>query len=173
MSVKIVRDKATSLRDAFLTDGMTSVEINMGLCADFADALAGELAASGVDVTITGLDYFWTENDGVDDAAQARRNMAAPPPGLDWKALGEIDVANGASHTWIEYDGLCFDAEMTDGTENPFDLPCIRHALTELLDGDPARLAGLVESHAWWKESLEVRRQRDESLGTALSRPTI
>jgi hypothetical protein len=165
----VISAVATSLRDEFLHEGIGRIEVNMGSCADFADALSQQLADLGLDVTISGTDYYWAEDGGIDALALARREGVILPPSLSWEQLRDLDFANSASHTWIEHEGLCYDAEMVEGTTNPFDFPCIRHALTEIMEFEAGRLDKLVTEHAWWRQSLDIRLEREASLNAEAS----
>jgi hypothetical protein len=167
--VETISTAALSLRDAFERDGVSPVEIDMGSCADFADALSQDLAEQGISVEITGTDYFWPEDGGSDEMSLARREGIVLPPTLTWQRLADLDFANSASHTWIEYDGFCYDAEMTEGTRNPFDFPCIRHALTEIMEIKPGRLEKLVAEHDWWRQSMGIRTERELSLSAVMT----
>ncbi len=169
MAFNAITAMASTIRNEFIADGFNPVTINMGLCADFADALASGLTNEGIDVEITGTDYFWSEDSGVDELAQMRRDQVALPPGLRWDDLDAFDFANCASHTWLEFGGRCFDAELVEGTDNPFDFPCIRHALVEILDEHPERREALAEKHDWWRESIAIRRRREKEMVAATS----
>lgn len=151
MSVKLVAETVRNLVDEFVANGHPLATINAGLCADFADKLASRLTSAGVETTITGLDYFWADGGGVDATALQRRATASLPPSVSWEYLTALDFANAGSHTWVEVEGLCFDAEMPQGTKSAFDLPSIRRSLTEVVGVD--RLAILVERHPWWRDA--------------------
>lgn len=159
---RLVQHLAADIRDSFMGSGMSLVEINLGSCADFADALHTHLAAQGIDTVITGLDYFWAEDGGIDETALSRRAATTLPPGLTWDLLTELDLPNAASHTWLEQSGFCYDAEVVHGTTNPFDFPCIRHALTEVMAWVPVRLEALTQEHEWWREAMDIRKGREE-----------
>lgn len=176
MSLEIVRQAVARLRDEYVDTGHSPVEINLGLCADFADELWRSLRQRGLEIDVMSLDDFWSENGETNIKVIARRKDFAPPPGLDWDGMGEIDIANQASHSWIEFDGLCFDAEAAEGVRSPFDLPCIRHALTEIMEREPGRLDSLFSEHGWWRQAMEIRTTREAEalalLGTMPERPS-
>ncbi len=162
-----IRIIAETLRAEFEEEGVATVEINLGLCSDFADALEAELSNAGVLAEIYTLDYFWSDDGGIDPDALKRRSAFTLPPGLTWEVLTRLDFANAASHTWVEVDGKCIDAESTAGEETPFNLRCVRHALTEIV-GD-VMLRSLTEEHEWWRKSLAIRKEREALFPQALA----
>lgn len=161
---------ALALRDRFGEEGFGPVAINMGLCADFADALSVDLAEAGVDAEVFTLDCYWSPDGGLDADAAARRAAVRLPEGLDWDVLTMAEVANRASHAWVEFGGMCFDAEMTDGVASPFDLPSIRHALTEIFDLDPTLFPDDLEGRDWWIASRDLRAVREAEMGVPAAR---
>ena len=165
MTVRIAEEATRTLVDEFVASGRPLATINTGLCADFADELAARLASAGLEATITGLDYFWAEDGGVDAEALMRRSNARLPPSLSWDDLTALDFANAGSHTWVEIDGRCFDAEVPKGVDNAFDLPSIRRSLTEIIGA--SRLATLVEEHPWWREAQAIFLAWEEDLTAA------
>lgn len=161
----MTRDEVTlatlALTGRFEAEGFGPVAINTGLCADFADALCADLAGVGAAAEIFTLDYFWSPDGGLDADSAARRAVVKLPDGLDWDMLTSADVAERASHAWVEFEGLCFDAEAPEGVESPFDLPSIRHALTEIVDADPQMFPHDLEDRSWWIESRSLRAVRE------------
>jgi hypothetical protein len=161
MSLQAVHQVIKDVRDEFMADGIPAVEINLGLCADFADAVWTELKAQGIAVDVCNLDDYWAFDGEMDAASLARRNAIQLPPGLDWGMLTEMAVADNASHTWIEFEGKFFDAERPNGIDTPFEFPCVRHALTEILERDDRAMAALVAAHGWWRDAMRTRVERE------------
>lgn len=147
------------LVDAFSTDdGITRIEINTGLCADFADAFTSSFGRGS---QVIGIE------DMVEEALAGggRFPNASPPPGMTWDALEAVGMSMDLSHTWIFSEGRHFDAEMTEGVDNPFDLPCIRHGLHELMAmREPGLLSRLTEEHPWWMETQRIMQEREPLL---------
>jgi len=142
--------------------GVSPIEINAGLCADFADAFT---SVFGQGAEILGIDDLFAEA----TSGSERMKAAVPPPGMTWSDLGSIGAVEGLSHSWIAYDGLHFDAEATRGVANPFDLPCVRHGLHELMEmREPVLLRALVSAHAWWQETQKIREEREPLLSHRL-----
>lgn len=144
---------------AFSTDdGITRIEINTGLCADFADAFTSSFGRGS---QVIGIDDMAEEA----LAGRGRFPNASSPPGMTWDALEAVGMSMDLSHTWIFFEGRHFDAEMTEGVDNPFDLPCIRHGLHELLEmREPDLLSRLTEEHGWWMETQRIRLEREPLL---------
>lgn len=161
MSLQIVQRVIENIAGDFAANGIPLIEINLGYCADFADAVWTELKAADVEVQLFNLDDYWAVDGGVDRDALARRETIQLPPGLDWDMLTALDIAAMASHTWIEYGGKCFDAERANGIDSPFEFSCVRHAMTEVLERNPIVLESLVRDHRWWREAIEHRAVRE------------
>jgi hypothetical protein len=141
-----------------IESAVSPIEINAGLCADFADAFT---SAFGRGTEILGTDDLFTEA----RSGSERLKAAVPPPGLTWDDLDVLGAVEGLSHSWIAYDGRHFDAELTRGAASPFDLPCIRHGLHELMEmREPVLLEALVSEHAWWHETQKIREEREPLL---------
>lgn len=158
MSLAAARTAARTLRDAFSAEGVSPVQVNMGLCADFADALSTKLLEMGISAEIRCLDDFWAEHGDMDTAARRMRERATLPPEVDWTSLGDDDFANRAAHSWVEVEGMAFDSEHIDGVSTAFDLSSIRHALTEIVGEEVT--TQLAERHAWWREAQDIAARR-------------
>jgi len=142
--------------------GVSPIEINAGLCADFADAFT---SVFGPGAEILGIDDLFEEA----TSGSERMKAAGPPPGMTWADLDVLGAVEGLSHSWIAYEGRHFDAETTRGAANPFDLPCIRHGLHELMEmREPELLEALVSAHAWWQETQKIREEREPLLSHRL-----
>lgn len=149
-------DAIRSLSHTFAAEtGLTPVGINSGLCADFADALTKNF---GMGTMVVGIDDLFDEFGEL-----ALFSTAAP--GIDWDCLERIGAPSELSHSWILFDGRHYDAEAPDGVGNPFDLACIRHGLHELMElRDQQRLDDLTETYEWWRETAQLRREREALL---------
>lgn len=135
-----------SMVEQFVDDEAPSAtHINHGLCADFADALSSRL-----DVHVVNTEDLL-----------AGDLEAEPPEGLSWDMLLAWDISD-LGHSWIEHDGRHYDAERPEGVDNPFDLPCLRSGLHELIGlREPGSTAILEAGSDWWRETARIRRARE------------
>lgn len=143
--------------------GISPVLMNTGLCADVATAIEEALPAE-----LRGLVAVVGSDDLLEGGERWRGT--AVPPGLTWDDLVAIGK-DGLSHTWILHDGLHYDAETLEGTVNPIDLPCIRHAIVELLEIHRPALLEAMASDPWYVAAAELRRARELEMDQGQPRP--
>jgi hypothetical protein len=108
-----------------------------GCCSDFPSAVVARLGGANIADTI-GIASLGRDNFQVEDADDSvgrpfdrplllRHWPKVRPPGdLDWDDLDQLSKDagfSGLTHTWLETDGMHFDAEAPEGVENLFDLP--------------------------------------------------
>lgn len=125
---RIIKDLIPAFMDDHQLD--TVVEINQGLCDDFAAAIQERLPQ----VLVIGVEEFMKGDDG--DPAGA--------DGFDWSLLSswgisppegltrsQVDQLGLGWHVWVTHQGRHYDAECPEGVESFFDLPCLRRQIAE------------------------------------------
>lgn len=156
MSAKIT-DTITRLVADFIVEGASSATaINTGLCADFASALVECLPGDPLPHIIGTQDLLAEAPAGLGIWEGVR-----PPPGLTWSDLLALGENDEFAHTWVIAGRRHYDAETPFGVESPFDLPCIRHALHEVMEMKRPEMLQGVAPHAWWSETQAVRSARE------------
>lgn len=111
-----------------------------GCCSDFASEvstlLGGVVIADEMGIRKLRLDAFQVVDPDETMGRPFDRGLlerhwpkVKPPADLDWNALDQLseDASfSGLTHTWLELDGLHYDAEAPEGVENFFDLPFLQ-----------------------------------------------
>jgi hypothetical protein len=157
---------ADMIEEFRVDSGASPVEINTGMCADFADAFT---SFYGRGTEVLGTDDLFEEA----RSGGERMAGAVPPPGTTWELLDALGAVDVLSHSWIAHDGLHYDAEAIEGVANPFDLPCIRHCLHELIEmREEDLLAALTDEHPWWQDTSKIRLEREPLLFGAQNAPS-
>ena len=150
------------LRERMVADGAASsfMEINAGLCGDFATELLGMLASQAglslgdfLGAWVHGVTDFVKVDPGTgfacDSGGPFDRDLighhwkgVVPPEGLDWDDLDRLSSDAGftaGTHVFLYADGLFYDAEAPDGVASFFDLPFFER----VIGGWKASVAGI------------------------------
>jgi hypothetical protein len=111
-----------------------------GCCSDFASEvtarLGGPVIVDAMGISRLRIDAFQVVDPDETIGRPFDRELIArhwpqvkPPLDIDWEQLDRLSEDagfSGLTHTWLELDGLHYDAEAPDGVENFFDLPFLQ-----------------------------------------------
>lgn len=106
-------------------------DIGDGQCEDFAHELADRLH------NIQDLEVLWSDNwwidDFVADIDRLRREGAPLPSGVEDRHLA--DLIGSATHAWIHWNGLHFDATAPNGKDHFLEMPFYADQIAMLCKG--------------------------------------
>ena len=102
-------------------------QINNGGCEDFALAVLEDLGhMQGVELVWS--DAWWKE-DFLADIDALRSEGAPLPENIDDARLARI--IGQATHAWLSWNGLCFDAEAPQGKNHFLELPIYQRQFSQ------------------------------------------
>jgi len=148
----------------YIAEGQASnvLEINCGLCEDFAQDVLKELGVEeGERCFIVGYDNL----DLLDRRWMAKHWPGSKlPAGLTFKDLDRFGM-DETTHVWLTVDGRHYDADCPDGVDSVFELLNFRRNLVcAALEEDPDFLEARKDD-PWWAESIQLHMEFREWRG--------